>query len=186
MSDTKWNYEVFWKEVINTIRHEISEQEYLMWFNNMSYHSSAELEILLSVPSSFYRDQVSKRYLSFIEEKLYELSGNLIKLSFVVSAQPKPGQDEKKDKIEEKKAEPKEIRMHPRLHSDYNFEKFVIGENNSFAANAAFAIAKNPGTAYNPCLIYGGVGLGKTHLIPDIGNQAYQQFHKLKVVYDTA
>jgi chromosomal replication initiator protein len=62
----------------------------------------------------------------------------------------------------------------------------VIGENNSFAANAAFAIAKNPGTAYNPCLIYGGVGLGKTHLIQSIGNLAYQEFGGIKIVYVTA
>ncbi len=62
----------------------------------------------------------------------------------------------------------------------------MIGENNSFAANAAFAIAKNPGTAYNPCLIYGGVGLGKTHLIQSIGNLAYQEFGGIKIVYVTA
>ena len=56
------------------------------------------------------------------------------------------------------------LRKHSELRIDYSFENFVVGENNSFAANACIAISKNPGTAYNPCLIYGGVGLGKTHL----------------------
>jgi chromosomal replication initiator protein len=71
------------------------------------------------------------------------------------------------------------------LRNAYTFENFVIGENNSFAANAAYAIAKNPGTAYNPCLIYGGVGLGKTHLIQSIGNAAHLE-HEMKIVYVTA
>ncbi|MBN1525465.1 MAG: chromosomal replication initiator protein DnaA [Spirochaetales bacterium] len=189
MPNQKWDYEVFWKEVTNTIRHEISEQEYVMWFNNMEYSSSAEEEIRLSVPSSFYKDQVSKRYLPFIEEKLFELSGQPVKISFTVKAKSKTSSSEEKKtaaKEKEKKPAPKVIKTHPRLNSEYSFEKYVIGENNSFAANAAFAISKNPGTAYNPCLIYGGVGLGKTHLIQAIGNQAYNEFSTMKIVYVTA
>jgi len=61
----------------------------------------------------------------------------------------------------------------------------VIGDNNSFASNAAIAIAKNPGTAYNPFLIYGGVGLGKTHLMQAIGNYIYSE-SEAKVIYITA
>ncbi|MFP4408494.1 MAG: chromosomal replication initiator protein DnaA, partial [Spirochaetaceae bacterium] len=69
---------------------------------------------------------------------------------------------------------------------EYTFENFVVGDNNRFAANAAMAIAKNPGTTYNPCLIYGGVGLGKTHLLQSIGNRAYLEFDDMKIVYVTA
>ena len=75
---------------------------------------------------------------------------------------------------------------HHLLRLDYNFENFVIGENNSFAANAALAIAKNPGTSYNPFLIYGGVGLGKTHLMQSIGNRVWQTDAKAKVICITA
>ena len=57
-----WDYSVFWKETIKQIREEISEQEYLMWFNNIEYAKSNELEIVISVPSSFYKDQVIQRY----------------------------------------------------------------------------------------------------------------------------
>ena len=60
------------------------------------------------------------------------------------------------------------------MRDDYTFEKYIIGENNNFAANAAIAISRNPGTAYNPFLIYGGVGLGKTHLMQAIGNYIYE------------
>ncbi len=74
---------------------------------------------------------------------------------------------------------------HQQLRQEYTFENFVVGNNNSFAANAAIAIAKNPGTGYNPCLIYGGVGLGKTHLIQAIGNSVHREFANLKIVYVT-
>jgi len=80
---------------------------------------------------------------------------------------------------------PPRKRPHGNLREEYTFDNFVIGQNNSFAANAAMAIAKNPGTGYNPCLIYGGVGLGKTHLIQSIGNSVHQEFDDLKVVYVT-
>lgn len=72
------------------------------------------------------------------------------------------------------------------LNEVYSFDSFVIGENSSFAYNACLAIAKNPGTTYNPCLIYGGVGLGKTHLIQSIGNYVLQENDNLSVAYVTA
>jgi len=78
------------------------------------------------------------------------------------------------------------IRKHPDLNIDYTFTQFIVGENNSFAANASIAIAKNPGTAYNPCLIYGGVGLGKTHLIQSIGNYINNEKENSRIVYVTS
>lgn len=189
MSTATWDYSVFWNETINQIREEISEQEYAMWFNRLTYARSGPSEIHVTVPSSFYRDQVKQRYLPLIERKLYELSGNQIRLEFDVAKLndsqpviPEVKHDEPKLHIPKKTVKP----PHPSLKPDYNFENFVIGQNNSFAANAAVAIAKNPGTGYNPCLIYGGVGLGKTHLIQSIGNSVYQEFDNLKIVYVTA
>ncbi len=81
--------------------------------------------------------------------------------------------------------QPRRPAPHPNLRGEYTFDNFVVGNNNSFAANAAVAIAKNPGTGYNPCLIYGGVGLGKTHLIQAIGNSVHREFSNLKIVYVT-
>ncbi len=74
----------------------------------------------------------------------------------------------------------------PGLSTEYTFEHFVVGDNNRFAANAAMAIANNPGTTYNPCLIYGGVGLGKTHLLQSIGNSVWQGDAEQRIVYVTA
>ena len=187
MDSTAAGYSVFWDEAIKQLRSEISEQEYSMWFSGMNFLRSAEDTIVVSVPSYFYRDQVKQRYLTLIEEKLYELSGRPFSLQFEIrqaqrQEQPKPKQPAARPApAKETKKKP-----HPELRTEYTFDNFVIGENNSFAANAAMAIARNPGSGYNPCLVYGGVGLGKTHLVQSIGSSVHQEFSDLKVVYVTA
>ena len=109
---------------------------------------------------------------------LEELSGSRISVSFEVikktDSKPKTEKnnspDLKKDTLNQI-TEKIKVKSHPDLREDYTFENFIIGENNSFAANAALAIANNPGRAYNPFLIYGGVGLGKTQ--PSPGHRAF-------------
>jgi len=204
-----WNYSVFWNEAISQIQAEISEHEFAMWFN-IEYDSSTETSIVVRVPSNFYRDQLIRQYQRYIEQKLFDLTGKKLGLDFLVvkpSSSPAapareaadqggaPG-DSAKPNAEAKPSRSPSARegsqekpsrgKHPQLRQDYTFENFVIGENNSFAANAAIAIASNPGTSYNPCLIYGGVGLGKTHLMQSIGNRVWQSDSKAKVICITA
>jgi len=193
MNKSKWDYNIFWKETLNQLRSELSEQEFLMWFDNISYTESLEKKIVLSVPSSFYRDQVKERYLSNIETILQNLSGSKIEIGFSINNSPSAAKKEvyrKKTSPPGKKGEQSPVpvitRSHPDLSSDYSFDNFIVGDNSSFAANACMAIAKNPGKAYNPCLIYGGVGLGKTHLIQSIGKYAYENSEDIRVVYVTA
>ena len=198
-----WDYNVFWKETLNQFKNELSEQEFSVWFN-MDYETSGESSMLLSVPSGFYRDQVKQRYQSRIENKLFELSGQHITVDFEIKQRAHKDVKLEENKTEseiyldkavkstkiftsDKQPEPaaRERGAHLQLRKDYTFDNFVIGENNSFAANAAIAMAKNPGTAYNPCLIYGGVGLGKTHLMQAIGNLAWKE-KNCKIIYVTA
>jgi chromosomal replication initiator protein len=186
MEPGKKGYEAFWKEAIRDISEELPEQEFSAWFRGLEFGGSGDSQVLVSVPSSFVKDQITQRYLTRLEEKLEELSGQ--KLSIKLSVQKKasgkgaheePSPRQKPDEGTTRK------RQHPNLNKEYTFERFIIGESNSFAANAALAIARNPGTGYNPCLIYGGVGLGKTHLIQAIGNSVYREFPDLKVAYVT-
>ena len=188
MNQGAWNYEVFWKETLNQLQQEISEQEYLMWFRNMEYVASDESRVEVSVPSSFYRDQVRQRYQKSIEGKLVELSGHRITLDFRVDKRdaPPPGKDKSPASVKSVAPAKKLRKPQGQLNGEYNFQRFVRGDNNDFAYMAAYAIAKNPGKAYNPCMIYGGVGLGKTHLLQAIGNSAYGEFDSIKVVYVTA
>lgn len=191
MSTNSWDYSLFWKEALIHIRASLSEQEWMMWFKNISYVSSSEQSVILKVPSSFYKDQVKQRYGSLLESTLLELCGSPIQIEYEIGQAAQHTNQTSEPKIETsikktKKSEVKKKAPNTSLRADYLFDNFVIGDNNSFAANAAYAISKNPGTAYNPCLIYGGVGLGKTHLVQAIGNAAHYNGDAKKVVYVTA
>lgn len=201
-----WDYGIFWKEAMSQIKAELEEQEFAMWFN-LEYKGSTENEIVITVPSAFYRDQVKDRYKNLIEDKIHDLTGKNLALVMEIrsreaspsspspssssspsaarassdTARAAPSREEAKRKVETVF----EKTPHGQLRRDYTFDNYVIGDNNSFASNAAIAIAKNPGTAYNPFLIYGGVGLGKTHLMQSIGNYIYGA-SDAKVIYITA
>ncbi|MBU0936922.1 MAG: chromosomal replication initiator protein DnaA [Spirochaetes bacterium] len=205
-----WDYSLFWQEAIKQLSGELSEQEFAMWFN-ISYDSSTQSSIKVRVPSAFFRDQLAKNYQQRIESTLFEISGKHLSLDFVI-VKPVAGQNSAIHKDAEAKVDqaqkpqstaqtiqkqdapaglsntapkesvPEAVVKHPQMNIDFTFENYIIGENNSFAANAALAIAKNPGKAYNPFLVYGGVGLGKTHLMQAIGNRAWNINPKLKII----
>ena len=191
----EWDYEIFWKETMNLLRTEIGEQEFSIWFSNMEYLKGGENCVTIRVPSAFYRDQVKNRYQNLIISKLSALIGKNLELVYelgpVKSTIPSPISSEEgandpntgiknssessgAGALRKKPAEKQPKNKHPQLREDYTFDKYIIGENNSFAANTAIAISKNPGKNYNPFFIYGGVGLGKTHLMQAIGNSVYE------------
>ncbi len=201
-------YDIFWYEAIKQLRDEniLSDQECSMWFNNMKYTSSTDNSIILSVPSNFYKDQIKVRYSSVLEKKLLELSGTKINLEFTIVQKIDNGKtaipireeiapkmketvitdsqlDEKPVKVEQQVKYQVDNPQHHQLKKEYTFENYVIGDNNSLPTNAGKAIVNNPGKDYNPCLIYGGVGLGKTHLMQAIGNGIHQRHPDMKIVY---
>lgn len=191
------------------IREEVGENEFAFWFSQMEYIGATDTEIGLSFPSSFYRDMVKSRYKTRIENKLKTITGKAVSLSFEITtrtpAQTPPVSDTTRTPLVPDthsvppassaiKSPPPQVMPqiaavkppHSQLRGDYTFERYVIGENNNFAANAAKAISLNPGTTkYNPFLIYGGVGLGKTHLMQAVGN--YIHWHNgCKIIYISA
>ncbi|MDR3341475.1 MAG: chromosomal replication initiator protein DnaA [Treponema sp.] len=192
----EWDYGIFWKEAMNQLLEDLGDQEFDRWFKLVEYRGGTENGITLAVPSAFYRDEVKRRYQNSIITKLKMIIGKDVSLEFEViprkhsevpssrptasatePEQPRPAPVVKR--VQEKKD------RHPQLREDYTFERYIIGDNNSFAANAATAISKNPGTAYNPYLIYGGVGLGKTHLMQAIGNYIHNTSDS-KIIYISA
>ncbi|MEM5947228.1 chromosomal replication initiator protein DnaA [Spirochaetia bacterium 38H-sp] len=182
-TDYSYDYKIIWDAVTSKIKDPnedlISTEEYNLWFSQLEYHTGKENTIILSVPSAFIKDQIIQRYKKIIETEIEKILGKKLSLDFEIR------QKNKEEKIEEKIIKLPE-RRRTLLKKDYTFDNFVIGENNAFAANACIAIANNPGKSYNPCLIYGGVGLGKTHLLQSIGNKVHDTFEDYKIVYVTA
>jgi chromosomal replication initiator protein len=208
----EWDYRAFWEESIRQLRSELGEQDFSIWFNKLEYAGGTEKSVIIVVPSNFYRDEIIKRYQNSIENKIKELSGRELTVFFEVApkkAETEPSEEENSGSISNEGAKkavnapdrkpagtvkpaadntppPVKKPRHPHLREDYSFNKYVIGENNLFAANAALAIGKNPGvTSYNPFLIYGGVGLGKTHLMQAIGNYIYEN-SDIRIIYMSA
>ena len=198
------DYEGFWNETMIQLRTDLGEEEFGGWFTGLKFLRPEKDSVIIGVSNAFVRDKIKARYQNIIQTKLKDVSGKDISVEFEVitgdTAESTPVQTEqpaKNDEIikqinektpsakaaqtEQQKKEPKNTQM----RDDYSFENYVIGENNSFAVNAAIAISRNPGRAYNPFLIYGSVGLGKTHLMQAIGNFVSENSDN-KVIYTTS
>ena len=182
---TNLDYEGFWNETLVQLRNDLGEKEFSGWFSDMKYLRADEKTIVVGIPSTFHRDKVRSRYQNNINSLLSKLSGQELAIDYEISektAKKEPDHAESQKKSNEtaastavKTPKVKEKRgQHTLMRDDYTFDRYIIGDNNGFAANAAIAISKNPGKAYNPFLIFGGVGLGKTHLMQAIGNYIHE------------
>ena len=186
-------YSALWNDAISTLKKGLSFSEISTWIEVIHYQSFQDDSIIVAVPSHFHRDQIMQKYSSKLEKLFFNLSNEKITLQIVVDASIDT--DDKNDEDEEKhktntqpiqNEEPEKKERHPDLNENYTFDNFVIGSGNLFVANAAISIAKNlSDSMYNPFFIYGGVGLGKTHLLQAIANQVWKNT-KLKVLYVTA
>ena len=200
------NYKDFFEEAIKQIREEMNannqSDEFTLWFN-MDYVEDTLSQITVSVSSEFMWIQMnSKKYVQRLEDKINELTGQQISITHIVKnkqtvsvpkKEPLPEPETTINEPEivhqvEKKSGPTETshKKHPQLNENFTFETFVPGENSIYAYNASISAAKNPGKAYNPILIYGGVGLGKTHLMQALGNFIYSNNEKSKIAYTSA
>lgn len=175
-----------------------------MWFkmNDMHYVSSIEAKLCeltgrnLKIKPLIRKNSIKKREEIIEDLKKSSVSKNTDTQNATSYVKPERSefiQSQNNESENEKVSSPlnistpKEFKIHPQLNSNYTFENFVIGDKNEFAYSASLAVAKNPGKAYNPILIYGGVGLGKTHLMHSIGNYIYnQRGENLKMTYLTA
>ena len=172
-----------WKEILNLISLEVSYQEYTTWINQINFLSSDNNSITIAVPSKLAKDIITERYLKLLQEKIKELLGKSLKVNIVVrSAMTADTASDKKTKDREKpKEDPRKTMFNPK----YTFNKFVVGDSNDLAAAAAKKIAENPGRYWNPFFVYGGVGLGKTHLLHAIGQTIVDKFAEMKILYIT-
>ncbi len=158
---------VIWTDVLEEIKKKANPQVQF-WFDKLSLQSQTDSSVTLLAKSSFDRDWIKNNYIDMIRETLSDVQGRKYDV-FVNSERdtptPPPTQIGNINKLRIK-----ETLFTGIINPNYNFERFVVGPSNQFAHAASIAVARNPGQAYNPLFIYGGVGLGKTHLLNAIGN----------------
>jgi chromosomal replication initiator protein len=175
-----------WARCLETIRVETERQSYQTWFEPTK---AVELEngtIRIEVPNRFFADWLEEHYMALIQKVLEEHAGRPVTPSFQVSHR----RPDEYEPVSTRRATPPplttpaadECQLNPR----YTFSTFIVGSSNRFAQAATMAVAEAPAEAYNPLFIYGGVGLGKTHLMQAIGNYAREHRPNLSIYYVTA
>jgi chromosomal replication initiator protein len=208
----EWNYKSFWDESLSQLKKELGEEEFGICFGKLKYLRAEETVIYALAPSNFFLEMFSSKYIPQLADKMRELTGVKLTISMEVPKKGKETASSQSP-AREKTAQPgknaresgntpsgktqassvsgvpsgeEKKKFLPFLQREYTFDTYVVGEINNYAYNAAQAVARNPGSSkiYNPLLIYGGTGLGKTHLMQAIGHYIHQN-SDLKILYIT-
>ena len=174
-----------WDEILSTVKteHEISDVSFDTWMRPLEVFAIEENTLYILVPSEqMALSYISKKYYLPLKVAIAEITGVGYDIEFILPEQAKS--------MNLKSKPPKKITpindSASNLNPNYKFETFVVGNNNRFAQSAALAVAESPGEAYNPLYIYGGPGLGKTHLMHSIGHFILNEKPDTKVIYVTS
>ncbi len=163
-----------WKKVLEDLSKEISAVSYDSWIKPIRAESIDDTKITLKVPFAVNKNMIMTKYFSLIESCLESVTSHKFDIDVVV------------DEEAHSKAEVDPITEENALNPKYTFASFVVGNNNNLAYVASLAVAERPAKTYNPLFLYGGSGLGKTHLMQAIGNYFIENYPKKKVLYTTS
>ncbi|MEM6997318.1 MAG: chromosomal replication initiator protein DnaA [Patescibacteria group bacterium] len=196
--------ENLWQSVLGEIELSVSRASYVTWFKNTRLLRRSEEEIVVGVPNIFAKQQLEMKFSDLITDILRKNGADPEVVSFKIHTPKKTmthakTEDEETVQVSfpEESSQSKPTKKPPAmtadvshdyrqgLNSKYTFENFISGSGNELAYAACQAVANKPGEKYNPLFIYGGVGIGKTHLIQAVGNEVLKNNPKAKVVYVT-
>lgn len=191
--------EELWRAALGEIELSISKANFITWFKNTCILSNKDGHICIGVPNGFAKEWLENKYKLYILRALRNVQTDTKDVSCaIITSSLIPPKESPVDAIlppknvSEELARPKnkeimaEISQENNLNPKYTFENFIIGGNNELARAACYVVSQNLGKVYNPLFIYGGVGLGKTHLLQSIGNEVLQKNPKTKVKYITS
>jgi len=174
-----------WSKILEILEKETSQQNFSTWLKPIKFKNIDNTNINIAVNNKFFSDWIRENYKERIE-RIYETKyGEKKYLVINIEEFKKEITKKNKNNNEIKSKKPIEISVNTftNINNKYLFNNFVCGPSNQFAHAASLAVANNPATTYNPLFIYGGVGLGKTHLIHAIGNEIIKNNKKFKVSY---
>ena len=176
-----------WEKTLNIIKGELTEVSFNTWIKSCEPISISSNTIIISVPNSFTQDILEKRYKDLVINSIEAACSKTYELEFVIASELQEVEEKNEENKNTSKKDGISVtvndEMSSTLNPKYTFDSFVIGNSNRFAHAASLAVAESPAKAYNPLFIYGGVGLGKTHLMHAIGHYILQNNPNAKVVY---
>ncbi len=178
--------EELWQSVLAQIQFNISKASFSTWFNNTEISSIEEGIVIVSVSNSFVKEWLENKYNKLIIKILHDIDSRIKEVQYVVGIK-----EERKDKrkkitsidIDQLGFQELQTNKETGLNPKYSFNSFIVGSFNELPNAAAMAVVESPGLIYNPLFIYGGVGLGKTHLLQSVGNEILNKFKDKKVRY---
>lgn len=184
------NKEELWQAMLAQIQFNISKANFATWFRNTSIISRDGGEIVVSVPNNFSKEWLENKYNKLIFKILHSLDGevkgvkyNVIRTAVKTKGTATPILENINVNLSQLEFQELKIDKETNLNPRYTFDNFIVGPFNELPQAAALAIVRSPGAVYNPLFIYGGVGLGKTHLIQAIGNEVIKKFPEKKIKY---
>ena len=183
-----------WNRILDALKDEVNPQIFNSWFGNLTPAGLDEKGLTLEAPHSFIRDWVEDNYISTLISTARAITGKELSVRIQVnealsqssgSTQPAPGpaNDDPVPQPPPPAQNLPQVSNHSALNPKYTFDTFVVGSSNQFAHAATMAVAEQPARSYNPLFIYGGVGLGKTHLMHAIGHFALERNPKVRLCY---
>ena len=177
-----------WNLIKETLRkeYELSDVSYHTWIEPLTFHQVKDNVVTIMIPSdqAHALNYISSKYKIFFQVTIAEMMDHTYDISFILEKDAL--EDDSGDISSTKKTIYNINHAHANLNPKYKFDTFVVGSNNKFAHSASLAVAESPGKVYNPLYIYGGAGLGKTHLMHSIGHFILEQNPNLKVLYVTS
>jgi chromosomal replication initiator protein len=164
-----------WDEVLTKVEAKVNRHSFATWFRPTTFHALQGSNLLVQVPNPQFKDWLARNYHGIIAESLHDLGRGDVQVVFECESMPTA--------VGEAGAEREAAATSAALNPKYTFESFVVGSSNQFAHAAARAVAEIPSKSYNPLFLYGGVGLGKTHLMHAIGHYIQARNRHLNLVY---
>src|SRR3989344_2434304 len=187
------NNQQLWQAILGSLEISLSKANFNTWFKNTSIAERGPGFIVLGVPSAFNRDWIAAKYHQEMLKSLKTIMPEIREIKYQVGAakNAEPGKADlgnppKRDSGQQSKPSPSSGAHSSGLNPKYLFETFIVGKNSELAHAAASAASKSPGGQFNPLFIYGGVGLGKTHLMQAVGHKILENSGKGKVLYVTS
>ena len=169
-----------WKENLRLIETQINKQSFDMWFKPLRFSSFEKDTFIISSPNKLFGEWIFNHYQDQIDQNLEKLTQRKdIKIVFILDE----AETAKEESVPVPERRVDKEKRKAGLNAKHVFSSFVVGTSNQFAHAASLKVAEEPGRSYNPLFLYGGAGLGKTHLLNAIGNEMYEKNNKLNIVY---
>ena len=185
-----------WRAALGELQVSLSPANFETWLRDTQLVDVEEQRFRISVPNGFAKDWLESRYRSLISQTLARIVGYSVQVEFVVGTEAEGSDEPPTGSKAPAGEERRHVRVEPTrvggeggatyINPRYTFANFIVGSANRLAHAASLSVAERPGHAYNPLFLYGGVGLGKTHLMHAIGNQVIAKFPRKRVVYATS